>query len=209
MLSVLLDSFSKMIVSRAMKSYRSFPAEKTAVLLLDTQASHVEYLSGLHPNLTNLLDMCKAAGIPIVYSDFGGLAPSNRLSPGVERLYSLFDAQYSKPDQHVWPVNDNDIVLSLRTTLSVFMEGDLLKQLEELGIEHLVFAGGFADLSVESSARHASELGFHTTVLADCCGATSRQNHKASLEVTLPRLVHEVCTSLDWFEAVKKSNPNL
>jgi len=41
----------------------------------------------------------------------------------------------------------------------------------------LKVADAYADLSIESTARHSSELGYHNTVLSDCCGATSDGGH--------------------------------
>lgn len=73
-------------------------------------------------------------------------------------------------------------------------------------MEHLVFAGAYADLSIDSPARHASELGYHTTVLSDCCGATSIGAGEAILSVTLPRLVHPLMISEEGFKEVEKSN---
>ena len=50
------------------------------------------------------------------------------------------------------------------------------------GIETVVFAGVATNLSVEGTARIASDMGFRTVVVADACSAGSEAAHRASLE---------------------------
>lgn len=53
---------------------------------------------------------------------------------------------------------------------------------EDRGIQTLVFAGVATNISVESSARAASDHGFHVAIVEDCCSAATPDAHAASIE---------------------------
>ena len=202
MLSHVIDGISQRLMKCLMKSYRSVQAEKMALVVLDTQPANLENQHGLQDRLKNLIRGCRKAGVTVIFSDFGGKRASENLPLGVEKLFE----QYESNNSGILPelaAQKSDIVLSERTTLSVFFDESLQSFLAERGIEHLVFVGGFVELSVQSSARHSSELGYHTTVLSDCCGYITPQSHKASMEVTLPRMVHDVLTADQWLKKIR------
>ena len=50
------------------------------------------------------------------------------------------------------------------------------------GIDTVVFVGVATNLSVEGTARVASDLGYRTVVVADACSAAPPAAHAASLE---------------------------
>ncbi|MFJ5937652.1 cysteine hydrolase family protein [Streptomyces sp. NPDC093071] len=61
-----------------------------------------------------------------------------------------------------------EAVFTKRACFDAFLAAGFEEHLRVRGIEHLVFAGLFADVCVDSTARTAFQKGFHVTVLADC-----------------------------------------
>jgi hypothetical protein len=78
--------------------------------------------------------------------------------------------------------------------LSAFRGTGLHEKLAERDIDRLLVAGFPTNLDVDSTARHAVELGYHVSVLAGACAAHDRAAHAAATRVTLPRIIHAVVT---------------
>ena len=93
------------------------------------------------------------------------------------------------------PASDAEHVAT--TSLSAFRGTGLHESLTARGIDRLLIAGFPTNLDVDSTARHAVELGYHVTVLAAACTAHDRTEHAAAITVTLPRIVHAVAPSHD------------
>ncbi|MGA5219774.1 cysteine hydrolase family protein [Streptomyces cinereoruber] len=64
-----------------------------------------------------------------------------------------------------------EAVFTKRACFDAFLAAGFEEHLRARGVEHLVFAGLFADVCVDSTARTAFQKGFHVTVLADCTTA--------------------------------------
>ncbi len=65
--------------------------------------------------------------------------------------------------------------------LSAFSSCGLEEWLRERGIDTLLLTGVATNLVVEQTARAATDLGFHTYVVADCAEAADDATHAASL----------------------------
>ncbi|KOX19417.1 hypothetical protein ADL06_29370 [Streptomyces sp. NRRL F-6491] len=61
-----------------------------------------------------------------------------------------------------------EAVFTKPARFDAFLTAGFEEHLHARGVEHLVFAGLFADVCVDSTARTAFQKGFHVTVLADC-----------------------------------------
>ena len=86
----------------------------------------------------------------------------------------------------------DDVVLAPTPRLSAFAGTDLADRFADLGVCRVVLAGARTDIEIDSTARDAVELGLQTTVIADCCTGTTYAAHTATLEITLPRIVHGI-----------------
>lgn len=65
--------------------------------------------------------------------------------------------------------------------LSGLAGSDLPERLLSRGVETIFLTGVATNLTVEQTARHATDLGFTTYVVADCVAAGSDDVHQASL----------------------------
>ena len=63
-----------------------------------------------------------------------------------------------------------------------FHDSELDAILRDAGIDTVVFVGVATNLSVEGTARVASDLGYRTVVVSDACSAATPAAHAASLE---------------------------
>ncbi|WP_254898383.1 cysteine hydrolase family protein [Kitasatospora sp. NA04385] len=78
-------------------------------------------------------------------------------SPGAE-----FHGVRPRPDEAVF---------TKRACFDAFQDPELEPHLRRRGVHHLVLAGLFTDVCVDSTARTAFQRGFHLTVLRDCTTA--------------------------------------
>lgn len=62
----------------------------------------------------------------------------------------------------------DEAVFTKRACFDAFLSDGFEEHLVRRGIGHLVFAGLFTDVCVDSTARTAFQKGFHVTVLTDC-----------------------------------------
>jgi nicotinamidase-related amidase len=98
----------------------------------------------------------------------------------------------------VSPAETDTIVTHPRVT--GFHSSELDVVLRAAGIDTVAFAGVATNISVEGTARTASELGYRTIVLSDACSAGSAAAHRASLESL--GLLAEVVTTDDFLTAL-------
>jgi nicotinamidase-related amidase len=77
------------------------------------------------------------------------------------------------------PLPDETVVTHTRN--NAFYRSSLDEVLRHLATTRLVLAGIATNYSVESTARHASDAGYDTVVIADACAAASPAAHRASL----------------------------
>ncbi|KOV83931.1 cysteine hydrolase family protein [Nocardia sp. NRRL S-836] len=63
------------------------------------------------------------------------------------------------PGEHVFTKN---------ARFDAFLSAGFEEHLRRTGVEHLVFAGLYADVCVDTTARTAFQQGFHVSVLTDC-----------------------------------------
>lgn len=185
MFNRLLDRAVNKYVSFAMRKYRTYPAAKTAVLFVNVQQAFTRQLQGIMPGLIKLQNLAREKGVRIVHAPFGG--HSQRYPPPAQiRLTKLLE---STPNGREIPIelaaHSSDILLRARPSLSCFMKTDLHDQLQKAEIEHLVLAGPYANLAIDSTVRDGVQLGLHVTVLSDCVSAESASETQA-VQVTLP-----------------------
>jgi nicotinamidase-related amidase len=160
----------------------------TAFVVIDLQRGIVAYPT-VHPigavveRCRSLADAFRQRGLPVVLVNVAGGAPgrteqprpSGPFPPGWTDLIPEMDQQPS------------DIVVTKRTW-GAFTNTDLESQLKALGVTQLVLAGVATSIGVESTARHAYELGFNVTLAIDAMTDMNTDAHANSLTRIFPKL---------------------
>ena len=82
---------------------------------------------------------------------------------------------------------EGEVVVTKRGA-SAFAASDLDQILSAGHIGTLLLAGVATNFAVEGTARQASDMGFNTIVVADCCTSMSQEAHDSALTTALPFL---------------------
>ena len=115
--------------------------------------------------IADLLAAWRGAGAPVWHIRHDSVEPGSPYRP--ELPTNAFKPQ-SMPDAGE-PVTG-------KTTNSAFIGTDFEAQLKEAGHNRLVMCGVQTNNCVESSVRHAGNLGFETYVVADACWTSDKRD---------------------------------
>jgi nicotinamidase-related amidase len=88
-----------------------------------------------------------------------------------------------------------DIVAHEHWGSSGFANTDLDFQLKQHGITHVVVVGLLANTCIEATARYATELGYHVTLVKDATAALKREMMHAAHELNGPTYAHAIVTT--------------
>lgn len=163
--------------------------------------------------LARLADGARAAGVPVLFGPMAYTQEDYRdhelhRRSGINRVMfekKMFLAGSFGADFHadVQP-QPGDVVLEPHKGTDV-LQSDLREHLDRLGTTHLVLAGMTANLCVESTGRHASELGYDVTFLSDAIGAESLPAYEASIHLNYPLIGNAVIEVDDFLAAITPS----
>ncbi|MEU6132145.1 cysteine hydrolase [Saccharopolyspora sp. NPDC047091] len=127
-----------------------------------------------------------AAGAELVFTRFTVPAGEGELVRNTAFMCAVAEAQESfrpdAPGAALIPelAGQPDLVVD-NQKLSGLAGNDLAVRLRERGVETLFLTGVATDLTVEQTARHATDLGFRAHVVTDCTAAADEAAHEASL----------------------------
>ena len=203
---------------------RTYDPDATAILLVDpfndfiSEGGKLWPLTrgtaeqvGLIPNLKRLVASAREAGIRIVYvphhhakeGDLDGWKYPNPTLRGAQTgmifQEGSWGAEYH-PDLQMLP---GDLEAQQHWVSSGFANTDLDLLLKARGIDHVVLAGLRANTCIESTGRHAVELGYHTTLLKDAIAAFNAKEMEATIEVNFPVFGHAVLSTDEFLEAIE------
>jgi nicotinamidase-related amidase len=162
--------------------------EKSALLVVDLQKG-IAGLPTAHPmagvlaSAVTLVDAFRRRGLPVVLINVDAAAPGRTerarpnvpMPPGWTELLPELKAQAS---DH----------LVTKRTWGAFTKTDLEQYLKGSGVTQVVIAGVSTSAGVESTARHAYELGFNVALATDAMTDMSLEAHDRSLNTIFPRL---------------------
>lgn len=193
-----------------------YPASRTAYLLVDP---YNDFLSdggkvfpfikpiadevGLLDNLRKLNRAVRAHGLPVVF------VPHRRWEPGDYEGWSHPNPNQMKvfhghhfargewggdwhPDLAPKP---GDIVVKEHWGSSGFANTDLDFRLKQQGVTHVIVAGLLANTCIECTARYASEMGYHVTLVRDATAAFKPEMMHAAHELNGPTYAHAIMTT--------------
>ncbi|HOR00715.1 MAG TPA: isochorismatase family protein [Anaerolineae bacterium] len=134
--------------------------------------------------IRQLLEVARPKRIPVFYSigrrekealPRGRMGKNRRAVPEAGSLGNLDQ----KIVDEIAP-QGNDVVLT-KTRPSFFFETPLLGHLHALGVDSLLICGCTTSGCVRATAVDATDYGFLTTVVEDCCFDRGQVSHKVSL----------------------------
>lgn len=92
---------------------------------------------------------------------------------------------------------NKDVVVSKHWSSSSFQNTDLDYQLRQRDIQNVVLIGMTANACVESTARYAYDIGYHTTIITDATAAFTHEQHEAAVSCW-PLFAQQVLKSAEW-----------
>src|SRR5215469_12563183 len=194
-----------------------YPTETTALLivnpyndLLSEGGKRFETMRevaasvGFYANLRRLIPAIRAAEILVVIvphvrwrpddNDLRYPTPAQRLLDA-DRLFE--EAGWGGAFHAEFGPKPGDVVAQSHRGLDGFVDTDLDWQLRRRGIERVICIGPGANTCVEATARHATELGYHVTLVTDATVATDSEGMRAAHEINGPRYAHAILTTDD------------
>ena len=198
-----------------------YSAGSTAILMVDPfndfvseggvlwpMVKEVAEFVNLVPNLKRLAEGARVKGVQIIYTphrrwregDYDNWQFSHPQHAPTAKL-KLFEAGAWGGEWHpdLTP-QPGDEVAKEHWLSAAFPNTDVDYLLRQHGIDHVVVVGLASNTCVESTARYAVEMGYHTTLLSDAVATFSMEEHKAAVELDYPRIEHNV-TTVDGFLA--------
>jgi nicotinamidase-related amidase len=88
-----------------------------------------------------------------------------------------------------------DTVVSEHWASSGFANTDLDFRLKQRNITHVIIVGLLANTCIECTARYASEMGYHVTLVRDATAAFKREMMHAAHELNGPTFAHAITTT--------------
>jgi nicotinamidase-related amidase len=174
----------------------------TALLVVDLQKGIVG-LATAHPmadvvtNAAQLAGAFRSHGLPVVLINVDGGAPGRaEQSPRIREFPAgwtdLIPELNQQPGDHI----------VTKRTWGAFTNTGLEKHLRQSGVTQVVIAGVATSAGVESTARHAHELGFNVALAVDAMTDMSADAHHNSITRIFPRMSESGTTQeiIDLFE---------
>jgi nicotinamidase-related amidase len=161
---------------------------KTALLVVDLQKGIVGLptahpMAGVVENASALAKAFRARKLPVVLINVDNRAPGR-----AEHSFSVsaFPAGWTEliPELDRQP---NDHLVTKRTW-GAFTNTDLDRYLKEQGVTQVVVVGVATTAGVESTARHAHELGYNVTLAVDAMTDMNADAHDNSVARIFPKM---------------------
>lgn len=195
----------------------TYNPKKTAILLVDPYNEFLSEGGLLYPlsketleannaisNMKELVSSARKSGVKVVYVPHHHFREGDyddwKFSKGSGRAFpeGTWNVEYH-PDLQM---QQGDIEARQHWQSSGFANTDLDFLLKQHGIDHVVLAGMRANTCIESTARYAVELGYHTTMLTDAIGAFNMAEMKAAVEIDYPVISNNVLSTEQFIRAI-------
>lgn len=188
-------------------------AKRTALVLVDLQndfchpegtagkrGKHIAAFQDTFQSIAHLLESARKGGIPVIHaiSEHSAWSQSPSKKERFGRQKQSAALAYCEPE--TWgariyhpfqPKPDEKVVVKHR--YSAFLYTDLELILRSSHIEHMVLAGLYTNVCIDSTARDGSMRDFYVTVLYDCVASDDPKKHNYALcllENTFAQIVH-------------------
>jgi nicotinamidase-related amidase len=193
-----------------------YPAETTALLVINPYndlmsvggkrfeaTRDVAAAVGFYANLRRLIPAVRAAEILVVIvphsrwraDDLEGqrYPTPAQVRADQDRLFE--DGSWGGAFHAEFGPKPGDVVAQTHRGLNGFVDTDLDWQLRRRGIERVICIGVGANTCVEGTARHATELGYHVTLVTDATVAADPDGMPAAHAINGPHYAHAILTA--------------
>ncbi|MGS4948060.1 isochorismatase family cysteine hydrolase [Meridianimarinicoccus sp. RP-17] len=196
----------------------AYPIGRTALLCVDPYndflaedgkmwpaLSEVSRAVDLHANLAKVRAAAREAGHPIFIlphhrhraGDFEGWAHLTPFQAAAHEHQMFAEGSKGGTFYEGFGPDHGDIVVKEHWGASSFANTDLDVQLRQRGISHVIFIGAIANTCTEASARYASELGYHVTLVRDATAAFFPEALHAAHDINGPTYAHAIRTAAE------------
>jgi nicotinamidase-related amidase len=199
-------------------SHVDYPQNRTGYLLVDP---YNDFLSeggkvypliepianevGLLDNLRTLDRTVRARNIPVFVvphrrwepGDYEGWDHPNPNQLKVMKGHHFARGEWGGEWHPDFAPKAGDTIVSEHWSSSGFANTDLDFRLKQKGITHVIIAGLLANTCIECTARYASELGYHVTLVRDATAAFRHDMMHAAHELNGPTFAHVIATTAE------------
>lgn len=172
-----------------------FNTTRRALVVIDLQEGILPFAGGPRPanqvvdNAAALARKCRETGVPVFLVRVGW---SPDFAEALKQPVDAPNPTHTLPENWWIPPatlgqEPSDIVV-IKRQWGAFYGTDLELQLRRRGIDTLILCGIATNIGVESTARHAWELGFSLVIAEDACSAANTEQHQSSINNIFPRI---------------------
>ena len=167
----------------AAKGFGVFENIISSGIPIEQQEYYFDTLNGyVIPNVQRLLNTFRKKKMEIIHTRIQALTRDGRdRSNGHKRLGLLAAPGSKEADflEEVAPMED-EIIIN-KTASGVFSSTNLNYVLQNLNINELVVAGVYTNECVETTIRHACDLGYLVTLVEDACTTVTPELHQGTI----------------------------
>lgn len=174
----------------------SIDPKRTAILAIDFENDIVDSTPGVEPvieNASHMLDGGRQCHIPILFikvcfdTEYRDAPPKSPLFQMVKQKGILRGGtRGTEIHSRLHPRPDEPVLA--KTCINPFLTTNLQQRLNSLGVDTLIIMGLWTNYAVESTVRHASDMGYGVIVLRDACASNAPENHEFTINNILPTL---------------------
>jgi len=155
------------------------------------------------PHMQELLEAARKASIRVFYAMHRRYRPGDYetwtyIAPIQKAAWSRKSFEYGTWGGEIrtgFEPHPGDVVTAEHWCSSGFANTDLDFQLKQHGIHQLIVMGLIAHTCVETTVRHAVELGYQVTVVKDATASYSDEQMHAALNINLPNYASAILTA--------------
>ncbi|MDQ8020803.1 MAG: isochorismatase family cysteine hydrolase [Moraxellaceae bacterium] len=195
----------------------------TAVLLVDPyndflsaggklaeMARPVADAIGTVANMKRVVAAARQAGIAIFYvphhrarpDDFDGWRHATPYALAGHKHQVFAEGSWGGEWHPDFVPQAGDVMIKEHWGGSGFANTDLDLQLKQHGVSRVIMVGLLANTCIETTAKFASELGYHVTLVKDATAAFSPQAMAAAHEINGPTYAHAIMTAAELVAAL-------
>jgi nicotinamidase-related amidase len=170
--------------------------KRTAIVALDFENDIVNSTQNVEPVLDNARQVVEAGRevhLPVIFikvcfdSKYRDTPRNSPLFQMVKKK-GILRAGTTGTEIHsmLRPLPDEPVLT--KTCTNAFLTSNLQQRLNGLGVDTLIVMGLWTNYAVESTVRHASDMGYRVIVVKDACASNTVENHEFTINNIMPTL---------------------